>query len=539
LDLAAAKDGPTSLADYAAIIWRWRLLVLPIMLAVPLTAVGLLHLETPRYQASADVLVRSDDVSAITGLLNSGGNQDPQRFLDTQARLARLPAVAADALDGAKIKMTTAEFLAVSSVSADTSSDILTFFAQDATPSRAMLLANAYAVAYTTYRATLDRKPLEHALASLNEELGKLRRQQNTGGPLYAGLVAQRRQIVTLLAVPGQTAVVVADASRAPKIRPRLKVGVLVGGPAGMLLAIGLALLMEGVVKRPRSSEEVIRRLGLRVLGRIPQTIDSKDGVVTLTRPASLDAEAYRRLRLNFEHAIAEGSKVFAVTSASPQEGKSTVAANLAVTLARSGRSVLLVECDPMRPVLRERLGLGPAQGLTELALGHASIADTITVIPLAASRLPRDRSLSPVQPRPGSESLKVITCNPTAVELGDYVISIRLESLIAQLANEADVVILDTAPVLTSLGAGVSALADGLVVVANVEVLRRPVLEQLVEALEDVPSPKLGVVLTGVGQNAISYGYYSYAPTAAAVDGGDRPERASAGSRAQGSTSG
>ena len=86
---------------------------------------------------------------------------------------------------------------------------------------------------------------------------------------------------------------------------------------------------------------------------------------------------------MNFDHATADGGKVFAVTSAIGREGKSTVSANLAVTLARAGRSVILVDCDPLRPVLRERFRSGSAPGLAELALGSATVYDALTRITL------------------------------------------------------------------------------------------------------------------------------------------------------------
>ena len=85
-----------------------------------------------------------------------------------------------------------------------------------------------------------------------------------------------------------------------------------------------------------------------------------------------------------------------------------------------------------------------------------------------------------------------------------------RLEEALNQLKHEADVVILDSEPLLTSLGVGVSGLADGVIVVANVFLMRRPILDQFSQALEELPVPKLGLVVTGVAVDTVAYGYYS-----------------------------
>ena len=266
------NTGPISVGDYAAILWRRKFLVLPIVICVPVIAVVILSFQKAVYQASADVLLRTDSISATLSLV-PGSGQDPQRQLDTQARLARLPAVAADAIAHDRLPLSPAEFLAQSSVSADPNADVLTFSGSAASPGQAIRLANAYANAYTRYRSALDREPIAQALETLGSRLEKLRAAGETGGSsLYTSLLAQQRQLLAIQALPSQEAVVVARADAAPKTAPRLRTGVLVGLVAGMLLAAAAALLREAVEKRPRSTAELPERLGLRVLGRIPTT---------------------------------------------------------------------------------------------------------------------------------------------------------------------------------------------------------------------------------------------------------------------------
>ena len=108
--------------------------------------------------------------------------------------------------------------------------------------------------------------------------------------------------------------------------------------------------------------------------------------LVMISHPNTIDAEAYRLLRINFEHAT-EGipASVFALTSGLEGEGKSTIAANLAVALARAGRDVILVDGDPLRPVVGDRFRIEGKPGLMEVAMGRASLDDALVRFSLPA----------------------------------------------------------------------------------------------------------------------------------------------------------
>ena len=242
-----ASTGPTTVGDYAAIIWRRKLLVLPILFCVPVIAGAMLSFQKASYSAGADVLVRTESVSATLALVpNATSGQDPQRLLETQARLARLPAVANDAIARGGLRMSTAEFLADSSVSADPGADILSFGGVGASPEQAIRLANAYARSYTRYRSALDREPIAQALATLRTRLAKLRAAGQTGRQsLYESLLAQQRQLLAIQALPSQDAVVVAVATAAAQTAPRIKVGILAGLVAGMFLAVAAACFVK------------------------------------------------------------------------------------------------------------------------------------------------------------------------------------------------------------------------------------------------------------------------------------------------------
>ena len=145
-----------------------------------------------------------------------------------------------------------------------------------------------------------------------------------------------------------------------------------------LILGVGLAFLYETLDTRVRSADEIATRLGLPQLARIPaprRKISKKNGLVTIEEPNSANAEAFRILRTNLDFVdLDRQARMIMVTSAVEGEGKSTTAANLAVTLARSGRRVVLVDLDTRRPFLHEFFGLEREDGLTRVALGYSEL---------------------------------------------------------------------------------------------------------------------------------------------------------------------
>ena len=254
------------------------------------------------YTASAQVLIRTENLAAaLSGATDIASDQNPKRRLDTQSRLARTAEVAASAVELADVDMSPTDFLGRSSASADPGADILTFSARDSDPDTAIALANAYADAFSGTAPISTRRPVEDALAIVNARLTKLRSDGTTDSPLYSSLLARQEELESVRSLRTKSAVVVERATEAPKTKPRLAyVGVLCL-LVGTLLGVGAALAREAIEKRLRLTDELESRLGLRVLGRIPATPEGATDLVTMSHPDTVDAEAYRLLRMNFE----------------------------------------------------------------------------------------------------------------------------------------------------------------------------------------------------------------------------------------------
>lgn len=201
-------------------------------------------------------------------------------------------------------------------------------------------------------------------------------------------------------------------------------------------------------------------------------------GLITITDPRSPVAEAYRRLRTNLEFASLDSSlRTLLVTSAGPDEGKSTTLSNLAVSIAQAGRRVILVDGDLRHPRLHELFGLDNRQGLT-------------TVVGQASGDIPLQES--------GVNGLRVLAAGPLPDIPADLIALPAVETLIATLREQADIVLFDAPPVVTVTDAAVLASkVDGVLLVINAGRTRREYAQRAKALLAQVHARVIGAVLT------------------------------------------
>ena len=240
-----------------------------------------------------------------------------------------------------------------------------------------------------------------------------------------------------------------------------------------------------------------------------------------LDAPESPDAEAFRHLRASVDFANADThAKVIMITSALPGEGKSTTAANLAVALAKAGKDVVLVDLDLRDPTLHKLFKLQGdrwAQGLTSVALGKVELEFAMAYLPVGTSS-PGWRTSSTEN---GGAMLQVLPCGPLPSDPGEFVGSGAVHKLLERLCERAEIVLLDTPPLLgVGDAASLSSVADGIIVVTRLGMLRRPLLGEARRILDASPAAKLGFVVTGAeheeGYGHQRYDYYYHPPSAA-----------------------
>jgi capsular exopolysaccharide synthesis family protein len=479
-------------------------------------AVFLSERQRPLYRASSAVFLNTQNLAATLSNV-SLPYTDPTRLAQTQSDLARLPAVAERAAAAARVGRTADDLLGESSVSTTTNSDLLSFSVTDRERRVAARLATSYARAYTGYRRQLDTNTLVRARNEIEQRMAELVASRQRGTSLYRDLADKDQQLRTMELLMASNAQVVRPAVGTAQVQPRPTRNAVLGFVLGLVLGLGLVFLRDTLDTRIRNSAEVEERLGLPLLGRLPEPprrLRARDALIMLESPAAAEAESFRILATNLDFVnLDRQARTIMITSAVGGEGKSTTAANLAVALARAGRRVVLVDLDLRRPNLerffvpRQSPTVG-APGLTHIILGRATLDQALMPVPILDSP-DRETGNGAV-----SGLLEVLTAGPVVSNTAQFFASQALGDLLARLEERADVVLIDSSPLLhVSDTIALSAKVDALVVVTNLRIVRRPVLNELARVLDSAPVVKLGFVVAGAkAEEAYGYGYgYGY----------------------------
>jgi succinoglycan biosynthesis transport protein ExoP len=285
---------------------------------------------------------------------------------------------------------------------------------------------------------------------------------------------------------------------------PKVLRNLLVGLVLGLLLGIGFALLRHILDTKVRSEADIRSITESPVLGVVGYTNElAKHPVIVRDEPLSAPSEEVRRLRTNLQFIdVARQPKSIVVTSSIPAEGKSTIAINLAVSLADAGARIILVDADLRRPTIAEYAGLEGAAGLTSVLIGRAEVADVVQPL--------RDRSLD------------ILTSGPIPPNPSELLGSRAMAELLDDLMANYDMVLLDSPPVLPVTDAAVlSKLAGGALLVVGTDRIHRPQLLDTLETLNTVDAHVFGLVVNKISRrDAGGYGYqtgYKYQTSAKA----------------------
>lgn len=511
-----SQEQPTNhistLRDYLRVIRRRKWIVLQVLVLLPAAAMLFSLWQKPLYEGTAEVLLSRQNLAAsLTGATDPSVFQEPDRIAQTQAQLASVPLVAERVLRELDLDDRTAgELLEMATIEARDNADLLQFRVRDGDAGLAARLATEYGNQYISYRQELDTAGVRRAREEVRARIDVLEAADAEKTPGYASLVEKEQQLQTLEALQTANAFVVRPADVGVQVQPRPVRNVMLAVAFAVVLAIALAFLWEALDTRIRSGDEIAHRLGLSLLGRLPpppRELRLHNQLLMLTRPNSAESEAFRMLRTNVDFAnLDRSAQTVMVTSAGEQEGKSTSVANLAVALARAGRSVLLVDLDLRRPVIAHFFGLTHRAGLTDVALGEAKLEDAIYRIPLTGPTRSASKAHPGVEQATGL--LEVLPAGPAPPDPGEFVGTAALAELLQKLRDRAEIVLIDAPPVLHVNDAmALSAKVDALIVVVRLKLVRRAMLEELARTLENTPTRKLGVILTGA-ESMPGYGY-------------------------------
>lgn len=338
--------------------------------------------------------------------------------------------------------------------------------------------------------AAILQEDSARAIAELKNRRDLLQQQisqwQATYAQLYTAYTGNQANTLTLVepAEPNYT-----------PIGPQVFSNVLLAGAIGALLAVGAILLLEYLDDTVKNGEEIAELTGLPFLGIIPRVREKATEVLlTQQQPRSAFSECFRTLRTNLQFSgFDRPLRTILVTSPQPTEGKSTVVANLGVVLAQAGRRVIVVDTDLRRPILHHIFDKENDWGLTGALFGEGTRTDD---------------GLLPTE----VENLLFLPSGPLPPNPSEILGSQRMGDFLSHLQEQADVILLDSPPLLTMADASVlAARVDGVVLVADSGKTRREALKKAAEMLRRVGARILGVALNRVGLHSEGYSYYYY----------------------------
>ncbi|MFH1490782.1 MAG: AAA family ATPase, partial [Pseudomonadota bacterium] len=300
-----------------------------------------------------------------------------------------------------------------------------------------------------------------------------------------------------------------------PKTTATGAMGILIG----LILGLVTAFIVETFDTSLGAIEDIEETLGSEVLGVIPfaDVKDIKDlleergpeglenspflasaHLVTHFVPKSMIAESFRALRTNIRFKDAEKKiKTIAVTSASPQEGKSLVSINLAITMAQAGMKILLVGADMRKPMMGRAFGLEITPGLTDILMGNHPWRDVIkTITDILMGKMTMDE----IMVNPGLDNLHIITSGAIPPNPSVLIESKRLLEFIGEAGKEYDLIIFDSPPILSTADAAIlGSKMDGVLLVYRAGSIARGLLKRSATQLEQVNCNLMGVILNGM----------------------------------------
>ncbi|MFL0246252.1 CpsD/CapB family tyrosine-protein kinase [Candidatus Clostridium stratigraminis] len=215
--------------------------------------------------------------------------------------------------------------------------------------------------------------------------------------------------------------------------------------------------------------------------------------MISIKNPKSQAAEAFRTLRTNIQFSsLDEELRTIVITSTQPGEGKSTVISNLGITMAQSGKKVLLIDCDLRKPTIHKKLGITNQDGLTTLLAKEKSFLEAVRTTNI--------------------NNFFVLTSGPIPPNPAELLGSKKMRALIEELKGQFDVILFDAPPVLAVTDAQILATyCDGVVFVASFGQAEKQALVTAKELINKVGGKLIGVVINKIPNNSRSYYYYNY----------------------------
>jgi capsular exopolysaccharide synthesis family protein len=504
-----SEPSTTTLADYLRTLRKYRWFILLVALVCAGAAFAVSAFQEKDYEATASVSVTDPAQDPTVG---SGGftAQTPLQIASAHApQVTRAEVVRRVKEDLGLRGVTTAEIRALVDVEIDPNSYLVTITAHSSDAGEAARVANAFATADADLTTSAARAEFQAEAARLAD---RIQEASSGNDPVRDGIDYNRLSLLRSLSSVAEP-VKLSDAAQVPgsPASPKPVRNTLAAAVFGLLLGIALAYGRQMLDRKLRDPADVGEIFDRPVVVRLrPEafghTGSSQDATVKGIGPLDpLDAEAFRMLRENVRYLAVGGDlRTIAVTSAIPEEGKSTVAACLAMASAAAGKQTLLVECDLRRRVLAGRFGINEAPGLSDYLLGDAEPQDILQVVPVPAAPMTNG------SPR----TLVAITAGSAPPHPADILSSKRFADFLGVVGKTYDQVIIDCPPLLPVADTlEILPRSDGVLMCVRLDWTTRDQAQAARAALDRLPARPTGIVLTAFTEFDKDYyrGYYHY----------------------------
>jgi succinoglycan biosynthesis transport protein ExoP len=509
-------DSADGIREILYLFWSWAWLIVLVGVLAGIATLVISLNTTPVYQSTTRLLV--SDPPAMRSI-DYSGIVSSQSMTPTYAEMLLERPVLQGVIDQLGLATTPDDLKKTVSVQVVNNTQLLVISVKHPSPSLAADIANTIASVFTDrirelqserYAATRDGlakqvSDMEGQIESANqaiaaeadpEQKSQLEARLTEYQRLYSNLVTNYEQ-VRLAEAQTTTNVVVSEPATMPTVpvSPKTARNSLLALVAGMLFAAGVVFAVDSLDDTIKNPDDIRRVFDLPILGLIASHEAADAKPVSLAQPRSPVAEAFRALRTNTIFAgVDQPLNRILVTSATPQEGKTTVTANLAVVLAQGERKVTVIDADLRRPQLHRKFGIMNRVGLSDLFL----LMRPLEALPQGA-----------IQYLPAA-GLAVVTSGKLPPNPAELLTSQKMNQFLDMLGQECDMILIDTPPVLTVTDAAALApCVDGVVLVAKPGKTRLRDFQQALEQLRIGGARVLGVVLNEVEPRSRKYGYY------------------------------
>ncbi|MFL5868075.1 MAG: hypothetical protein ACJ766_13335 [Thermoleophilaceae bacterium] len=516
-------DGPryTSLRDYLRVLRENRLMVVILVVLFGAATAFLSASQEKTY--SAEARLAFSDPTEDLDILGASANARPsaQFAAAAGAQTAVQPKVLTAVRRDLHMRASTNSLRNAISVQTEQKTQLVVVTADAHSPTLAARIANAFAREIKRFRTDQVRRHYAAAARSqrrrFNQE--KLARQ----APAIRADFESRLSRLESLRDIAQPVSIQEPARKGEKTGPHPVRDGLLGAFAGLVLGVIAAFVRDALDVRLRGPAQIQSTLGLPVLASVSRDALGSAGPTggRKNRSWARDVEAFRMLRRNLDFLRRSGPiRSVAVTSALPEEGKSTIAASLAWAYATAGSRTLLIDCDFRRPCLAERLGVPPVPGLTDYLLGKAQVEEVLKGVPV---ELGVDLNGNSPHPKHEGELLTVIPAGSSTSAPTELLEKSLFNDFLAVVSRSYDRVVLDSSPLLPvadtlELLVGVDA---AIVCIRNSQTTKDQATA-MKSILAKFPTRPVGVVVTGAPTEEYpAYGYYQ--PPADVAETGGR----------------